>query len=170
MFNQDDTQRIAKALTHPVRHRILEIVAQRGEASPTEIHQETGEPLGTVSYHTRALVAGEYLELRRIEARRGASEHFYGATPAGAYLSRIVTAGAIGQLTAARSSEQVLTYYVDASGAAAIAKAVRSAERQIERAVAQSVRRLQKGGNRKGRDVRVVTFFGDSAATESSGA
>jgi DNA-binding transcriptional ArsR family regulator len=69
---------LARALAHPTRRRILQIVSER-VASPREIAVELGEPLGRVSHHVRWLAAREYLELVRTEPRRGAVEHFYRA-------------------------------------------------------------------------------------------
>jgi DNA-binding transcriptional ArsR family regulator len=70
--------RVAKALSHPLRPQILRIVSER-VASPNEIAQELGEPLGNVSYHTRFLRDLGFVELVRTEPRRGAVEHFYRA-------------------------------------------------------------------------------------------
>jgi DNA-binding transcriptional ArsR family regulator len=69
---------LARALAHPTRRRILQIVSER-VASPREIADEVGEPLGRVSHHVRWLVAREYLELVDTQPRRGAVEHFYRA-------------------------------------------------------------------------------------------
>jgi DNA-binding transcriptional ArsR family regulator len=70
---------IARVLTHPLRPRILELLAVRGEASPNEMAAELGVPLGTLSYHTRLLRDLGWIELVRTEPRRGAVEHFYRA-------------------------------------------------------------------------------------------
>jgi DNA-binding transcriptional ArsR family regulator len=70
---------LARALAHPTRRRILQILSER-VASPREMAVELGEPLGRVSHHVRWLVAREYLELVRTRPRRGAVEHFYRAT------------------------------------------------------------------------------------------
>lgn len=71
-------QRIAKALSHPVRANILAILNQR-VASPNEISEELKEPLGNVSYHVRALLNLNCIELVRTAPRRGAIEHYYRA-------------------------------------------------------------------------------------------
>lgn len=71
--------RLAKALSHPLRHRILRILIRR-VASPNEIATELGEPLGNVSYHVRTLQRLECVELVRTAQKRGAVEHFYRAT------------------------------------------------------------------------------------------
>jgi DNA-binding transcriptional ArsR family regulator len=71
--------RIAKALAHPLRARILERLGER-EASPGELADALGEPLGVVSYHVRMLREYHCVELVRTVPRRGALQHFYRAT------------------------------------------------------------------------------------------
>jgi DNA-binding transcriptional ArsR family regulator len=70
--------RIAKALSHPMRARILGILDER-VASPNEIAEMIDERLPNVSYHVRALVDLECIELVRTAQRRGAIEHYYRA-------------------------------------------------------------------------------------------
>jgi DNA-binding transcriptional ArsR family regulator len=70
---------IARVLSHPLRPRILQILTERGEASPNEIAAELDVPLGTLSYHARLLRDAGWIELVREVPRRGAVEHFYRA-------------------------------------------------------------------------------------------
>jgi DNA-binding transcriptional ArsR family regulator len=70
---------LARVLTHPLRPRILELLNARGEASPNQMANELGVPVGTISYHTRLLRNIGWIELVRTEPRRGAVEHFYRA-------------------------------------------------------------------------------------------
>ena len=70
--------RIAKALSHPMRARILEILNER-VASPNEIAETIGERLPNVSYHVRALLDLGCIELVDTAQRRGAIEHYYRA-------------------------------------------------------------------------------------------
>jgi DNA-binding transcriptional ArsR family regulator len=72
-------ERIVKAISHPIRHRVLVLLIDR-VASPNEIANEIGESLGRVSYHVRQLAEVGAIELVRTEPRRGAVEHFYRAT------------------------------------------------------------------------------------------
>src|ERR1700749_1291468 len=71
--------RIAKALAHPLRARILQRLGER-VASPGDLAVELGAPLGVVSYHVRMLRDYDCVELVRSEPRRGALQHFYRAT------------------------------------------------------------------------------------------
>jgi DNA-binding transcriptional ArsR family regulator len=70
--------RIAKALSHPMRARILGILNER-VASPNEIAEQIEERLPNVSYHVRALLDLGCIELVRTAQRRGAIEHYYRA-------------------------------------------------------------------------------------------
>jgi DNA-binding transcriptional ArsR family regulator len=71
--------RIAKALAHPLRARILQRLGER-VASPGELAVELDAPLGVVSYHVRMLREYDCVELVRTEPRRGALQHYYKAT------------------------------------------------------------------------------------------
>jgi DNA-binding transcriptional ArsR family regulator len=70
--------RLAKALSHPMRARILSILNER-IASPNEIAELIDERLPNVSYHVRALQALGCIELVSTAQRRGAIEHYYRA-------------------------------------------------------------------------------------------
>ena len=70
--------RIAKALSHPMRARILGILDER-VASPNEIAEMIDERLPNVSYHVRALLDLGCIELVDTAQRRGAIEHYYKA-------------------------------------------------------------------------------------------
>jgi predicted transcriptional regulator len=68
----------AKALTHPLRARLLAELQQ--ETSPKDLADRLGEPLGKVSYHIRELARLGCIEQTRTRPVRGAVEHFYRAT------------------------------------------------------------------------------------------
>jgi DNA-binding transcriptional ArsR family regulator len=80
-------RRLVRALSHPLRVRILEVLSER-VASPNELSAELGVDLSTVAYHTRTLDRCGCLELVDTARRRGATEHFYRAA-AGTGLSWI---------------------------------------------------------------------------------
>jgi DNA-binding transcriptional ArsR family regulator len=68
---------MAKALSHPLRLRVLQELTLKGEGSPVQVAGALGERLGNVSYHMRILHELGCVELVRTEPRRGAVEHFY---------------------------------------------------------------------------------------------
>jgi DNA-binding transcriptional ArsR family regulator len=72
-------QSLMKALGHPLRWRIVEVLIERGEASPVQLARLLDQPLATVSHHTRVLRDLGCIELTRTEPRRGAVEHYYRA-------------------------------------------------------------------------------------------
>jgi DNA-binding transcriptional ArsR family regulator len=63
-------------VAHPVRCRLIAIFAVR-VASPNEIAQELGMPVGDVSYHVRTLKDAGIIELVEERPVRGSTEHFY---------------------------------------------------------------------------------------------
>src|SRR6059058_3191428 len=70
--------RVIKALTHPLRISILTALERR-TASPSELADEIGAPLGNVSYHVRQLAGLGLIKLVKRTPRRGAIEHHYKA-------------------------------------------------------------------------------------------
>jgi DNA-binding transcriptional ArsR family regulator len=69
-------ERLVRALSHPLRVQILEILSER-IASPNDLSEELGVELTHVAYHTRTLNRCGCLELVDTAQRRGATEHFY---------------------------------------------------------------------------------------------
>jgi DNA-binding transcriptional ArsR family regulator len=73
-----DDPRYLKALAHPLRIRILAMLAQRS-ASPVQLAGKLDATLGTVAYHVRTLHNLGLVELVDTRQRRGATEHYYRA-------------------------------------------------------------------------------------------
>jgi DNA-binding transcriptional ArsR family regulator len=73
-----DDPRYVKALTHPLRIRILALLEER-EASPVQLAERLDATLGTVAYHVRTLQKLGLIELVATHQRRGATEHVYAA-------------------------------------------------------------------------------------------
>ncbi len=71
---------LVRALAHPLRVQILEVLNER-QASPNELMEILGYPLGNVAYHTRVLEKCGCIELVTTERRRGAIEHYFRAKP-----------------------------------------------------------------------------------------
>jgi DNA-binding transcriptional ArsR family regulator len=72
--------RIITALNHPLRARILATLDDQ-VASPKELAQVLGAPLGTVSYHVKILAELGLIRLVKETPRRGAVEHHYQSKP-----------------------------------------------------------------------------------------
>lgn len=70
--------RLVKALAHPLRIQILAILEER-VASPSQIAEELGAPLGNVSYHVRQLAELGLISLVKTQPVRGTLEHYYRA-------------------------------------------------------------------------------------------
>jgi DNA-binding transcriptional ArsR family regulator len=72
---------LVKALSHPLRQRILERLSVGGdEASPTQLARLLDAPVPNVAYHVRILLQLDCIELVRTRQVRGALEHYYRAT------------------------------------------------------------------------------------------
>jgi DNA-binding transcriptional ArsR family regulator len=79
-ITQLDDPRYVKALSHPLRVRILAILEER-TASPVQLADQLGASLGVVSYHVRTLERLGLIKLVRTNPVRGAVEHHYRAKP-----------------------------------------------------------------------------------------
>lgn len=73
-----DDPRYIKALSHPLRVRILAILEER-TASPVELSELLDATLGVVSYHVRTLERLGLIKLIRTTPVRGTIEHHYRA-------------------------------------------------------------------------------------------
>jgi DNA-binding transcriptional ArsR family regulator len=69
---------LVRALAHPLRGRILGVLQER-RASPSELSEELGAPIGNVAYHVRTLLNLKLIKLVKKTPRRGAIEHHYEA-------------------------------------------------------------------------------------------
>jgi DNA-binding transcriptional ArsR family regulator len=77
--SQEIATTIAKALSHPLRVRLLTVLNDR-MASPNELRKELNEGLSQVSYHVKVLKDFKMIDMVKTEPRRGAVEHYYRAT------------------------------------------------------------------------------------------
>jgi DNA-binding transcriptional ArsR family regulator len=75
-----DDPRYVKAMSHPLRVRILALLDER-TASPVELAGWLGATLGTVAYHVRTLERMGLIDLAGETRVRGAVEHHYRAKP-----------------------------------------------------------------------------------------
>jgi len=162
--------RVVKALGHPTRVRILNILRDRELASPVEISQELGVPLGTVGYHVRRLEALGFIELAKRTQRRGAVEHHYRARqvldervaqPAAATAERSSTERGAEAVLCARAAQAALgrggfdagpaqadrrVLRLDAQGRAELEGALAGWQATLERIADDSARRIGRAG------------------------
>jgi DNA-binding transcriptional ArsR family regulator len=186
--------RVIKALTHPLRVQILRALEER-TASPSELADEIGAPLGNVSYHVRQLHALGLIKLVKKTPRRGAIEHHYKAlaqapisdeawagTPGLVKESVVGTSlGQLGQAVNAaaagggfqRPEAQLVReeLALDEKGFADVAKELARTLDRIGKIREDSARRLAKSGDEGGSANVVLMLFeaaaGDVDATEN---
>jgi DNA-binding transcriptional ArsR family regulator len=113
-----DDPRYVKAMSHPLRVRILAMLDER-MASPNQLAGWLGATLGTTAYHVRVLEQLGLIELADETRVRGAVEHHYRSTDrptvsaqAWAGVSPVAKQSTIG------ASLKVIDEYAQASGAA----------------------------------------------------
>ncbi len=113
-----DDPRYVKAMSHPLRVRILAILMER-KASPVELAQVLEGTLGTVSYHVRTLHQLGLIELVGETRVRGAVEHHYKAKARPEITDEAwEKAPPIAKQAAVGSSLQMIDDYARASAAA----------------------------------------------------
>jgi DNA-binding transcriptional ArsR family regulator len=174
--------RIIKALTHPLRIQILSALDER-TASPSELADELGAPLGNVSYHVRQLAGLGLIKLVKRTPRRGAIEHHYKAverpkmkddawagTPA--TVKDAVISGALGDLGEAvtnaasaggfsRSDAHLnrVELRLDDRGFRDIGKELTATLNRVQKIADDAEKRLAKGGDGGGESATVVTML-----------
>jgi DNA-binding transcriptional ArsR family regulator len=163
-----DDPRYVKAMSHPLRVRILAILQER-TASPVELAQVLEGTLGTVSYHVRTLHQLGLIELVDETRVRGAVEHHYKARARPKVSDEAwEQAPPIAKQAAVGSSLQMIDDYARASAAAGgfdhadaalirlsmtldakgwqqLAKAVKRLFEQAQRIEADASERLDRG-------------------------
>lgn len=95
-MHPDQAARIVRALGHPQRVEVLRAIVNAQAAgedrSPKRLAEELDLELSGLSYHVRALLAAELIELARTEPRRAVVERFYRPTPAATTALEAITA------------------------------------------------------------------------------
>jgi DNA-binding transcriptional ArsR family regulator len=76
---EDGDQELYRALSHPMRYRILAILSEV-EASPKELSEALEQDFQRVCEQVRILRDGGFIELVGKDQRRGGTQHFYRAT------------------------------------------------------------------------------------------
>lgn len=158
--------RVVKALGHPTRVRILNVLRDRELASPVELSAELGVALGTVGYHVRRLEQLGFIELASRTQRRGAVEHHYrarqvldedvpewnaAARPAAGRGADAVAAARIAQTALASGGFDALLAHadrrvlaLDARGRAELDRALTRWQATVERIARASAQRLAR--------------------------
>jgi DNA-binding transcriptional ArsR family regulator len=113
-----DDPRYVKAMSHPLRVRILAMLDER-KASPNQLAGWLGASLGTVAYHVRTLEQLGLIELVDETRVRGAVEHHYRARERpNVTADGWAQAPPIAKQAAVGSSLDVIAEYARASAAA----------------------------------------------------
>jgi DNA-binding transcriptional ArsR family regulator len=113
-----DDPRYVKAMSHPMRVRILAMLDER-TASPNQLAGWLDASLGTVAYHVRTLLSLGLIELVHETRVRGAVEHHYRARPRpGISVDGWEHASPVARQAAVGSSLEVIGEYARASAAA----------------------------------------------------
>jgi DNA-binding transcriptional ArsR family regulator len=113
-----DDPRYVKAMSHPLRVRILAMLDER-KASPNQLAGWLGASLGTVAYHVRTLEQLGLIELVDETRVRGAVEHHYRARARpNVTADGWAQAPPIAKQAAVGSSLDVIAEYARASAAA----------------------------------------------------
>jgi DNA-binding transcriptional ArsR family regulator len=113
-----DDPRYVKAMSHPLRVRILALLDER-TASPVELAGWLGAALGTTAYHVRTLERIGLIELVRETRVRGAVEHHYRSKERPSVSDEAwAAAPPIAKQAAVSSSLQTIDAYARAASAA----------------------------------------------------
>jgi DNA-binding transcriptional ArsR family regulator len=184
--------RVIKALTHPLRVQILRALEER-TASPSELADEIGAPLGNVSYHVRQLHSLGLIKLVKKTPRRGAIEHHYKALVqppitdeawAGQpdVVRESVVGSSLGQLGEAvnaaaagggfrRPEAQLVReeLALDDKGFQDVAKELARSQERVTKIRDDAARRLAKSGG-EGRQANVVTMLFEAPGAEDAAA
>jgi DNA-binding transcriptional ArsR family regulator len=182
--------RIIKALTHPLRIQILAALDER-TASPSELADELGAPLGNVSYHVRQLAGLGLIKLVKRTPRRGAIEHHYKAvgrpqitddawagTPAtvkdavvGAALgdlgSAVTAAAAAGGFSRPDAHLTRTQVTVDEKGWKDLDKELNATLARLQKISDDSAKRLAKAGDGEQPATVVMMLFGSGEPAEA---
>ena len=177
--------RLVKALAHPLRVQILTVLEER-TASPSDLAEELGAPLGNVSYHVRTLTDLGLLKLVRRRTRRGAVEHYYRARERATVsdkawsqvpsvvrrsmvgvaleqaIENAVAAAAAGGFESGDTSLTRHSVALDDEGVRELGSALAKLHDEVAAVEARSAQRIEKDGSAP-RQVGVVTMMFDGA-------
>jgi DNA-binding transcriptional ArsR family regulator len=180
-----DDPRYVKAMSHPVRVRIMAMLSER-KASPNELAQWLGTTLGATAYHVRTLHKLGLIELVDETRVRGAVEHHYKAkarpkvteenwskaspvakqAAVGSQLRMLEdhtnASAAAGGFDRAEAVIERKTARVDERGWTALAAEAQKFLDRVEKIEADAAKRLAKSGDGEGIDAGVVLLSFES--------
>jgi DNA-binding transcriptional ArsR family regulator len=81
------------ALRHPLRRRILQLMADGEATSPRQLAAALRQPLSNVSYHVRVLAERSAITLAETRPSRGSVEHLYRSSIEAAWARQILELG-----------------------------------------------------------------------------
>jgi DNA-binding transcriptional ArsR family regulator len=90
----EDTD-LLTALRHPLRRRILRVMADGEAISPRELAAALRVPLSNLSYHVRVLAERSAVTLVETKPSRGSVEHFYRSAVEASWARQILGLGEI---------------------------------------------------------------------------
>lgn len=96
-----------RAIAHPLRVRLYEILTAEGPATVSRLADELGAMVGTLSYHLRQLEAHGYIE-EAPELARDRRERWWRAIPGGIRWSEVALGDTPGGREAADAARRVL--------------------------------------------------------------
>ena len=88
-----DDHDLLVALRHPLRRRILRVMADGRAISPRELSNVLGQPLSNVSYHVRVLSARAAINLVKTKPARGSVQHFYRSAVEAPWARQVLESG-----------------------------------------------------------------------------
>jgi len=180
-----DDPRYVKAMSHPVRVRIMAMLQER-KASPNELSQWLGTTLGATAYHVRTLHKLGLIELVDETRVRGAVEHHYKAkklprrskeswekaspiakqADIGSKLQMLEdythAAAAAGGFDRPDAVLQHKTVKLDERGWKALAAEAEKFIARVEKIEAEAAKRLSKAGAEEAREAGVVLMSFES--------
>lgn len=139
---------VVKALNHPLRVEILDLLCREGSRSPVEMSKLLDQGLSSISYHVKVLFEKcGLLELTDEVPKRGAVEHFYRAKPA-AFIGRAARAATAFDRDHADERDVVswLPVSVDEKGRTEVVAILSEAFRALGRIEKESRARVDESG------------------------
>ncbi len=92
-LNRPGDDDLLSALRHPLRRRILRLLADGEAWSPRRMAAALRQPLSNVSYHVRVLAERSAITLVETRPSRGSVEHFYRSAVEASWARQILGLG-----------------------------------------------------------------------------